>query len=53
MTHVVTRPLPTANGTLEVGTEVNASKWRNARLLESQRYIKPLPQKKKKAKENQ
>lgn len=41
-THVVTKPLPRGDVTLEVGTEVDASEWRLARELEEQRYIKPI-----------
>lgn len=41
-THVVTKPLSTSNGQIEVGDEVDASTWRNARLLEEQRYLKPI-----------
>lgn len=42
MTHVVTRPLSTKDEVLQPGTEVDASTWRNARLLEEQRYLKPI-----------
>jgi hypothetical protein len=31
--------------TLEAGTEVDASKWRNTAKLEEQRYLKPLENK--------
>lgn len=41
-THVVTKPLPTSGGVLEIGTPVDASDWRHARQLEEQRYIKPI-----------
>jgi hypothetical protein len=41
-THIVTKRLPNGEGFLEPGTKVDASKWRNTRLLESQRYIKPI-----------
>lgn len=41
-THVVTKTLPGPQGPIDPGTEVDASQWRNTRLLESQRYIKPL-----------
>jgi len=41
-THVVVKSLPFGGKTLEPGTEVNASEWRNAAALESQRYIKPI-----------
>lgn len=41
-THVVMKALPGPNGTLQPGTEVDASEWRNAPLLVSQRYLKPL-----------
>jgi hypothetical protein len=40
-TYVVTKRLSTDAGVLEPGTEVDVSTWRNARLLEQQRYIKP------------
>lgn len=42
MTHVVTKPLPMGEVTLEIGAEVDASDWRFTRQLEEQRYIKPI-----------
>lgn len=41
-THVVVKPLPTSEGVLAPGTEVDASTWRNTAALESLRYIKPI-----------
>lgn len=41
-THVVTKPLSTGEGVLEIGALVDASDWRHARQLEEQRYIKPI-----------
>lgn len=41
-THVVTKPFSTGAESLELGTEVDASEWKNARLLEEQRFIRPL-----------
>lgn len=42
-THVVTRPLPMGKEMLEPGAEVDASTWRNVRLLVEQRYLQPIP----------
>lgn len=41
-THVVMRPIQSGTDTLAPGTEVDASKWRNASLLVSQRRLKPI-----------
>lgn len=41
-THVVTKPLSTAEGVLDIGTPVDASQWQYTRQLEEQRYIKPI-----------
>lgn len=41
-THTVLRKFPGPNGDLRPGTEVDASEWRNAVLLERQRFIKRL-----------
>jgi hypothetical protein len=42
-THVVLKTLPGPNGQkIPAGTEVDASEWRNAPLLVTQRYLKPL-----------
>lgn len=41
-THTVLRKFPGPNGDLKPGTEVDASEWRNAVLLERQRFIKRL-----------
>jgi hypothetical protein len=45
-THVVVKPLPLGGEVLEPGTEVDASDWRNREVLESQRYLKSLSEKK-------
>lgn len=39
-THVVIKKIPGINA--EVGAQVDASEWRNARLLTEQRYLKAL-----------
>lgn len=41
-THIVTKRLPMGDGYVEIGAEVDASEWRNTRLLEEQRYIRPI-----------
>jgi hypothetical protein len=41
-THLVLKKLPGPNGELVPGTEVDASEWRNLKLLVEQRYLKPL-----------
>jgi hypothetical protein len=42
-THIVLKTLPGPNGQkISAGTEVDASEWRNAPLLVTQRYLKPL-----------
>lgn len=41
-THVVTKPLSTADGVLPIGTPVDASAWTHTQQLVEQRYIKPI-----------
>ncbi len=41
-THVVARPFEAGGRVLRRGTPVNAAGWRNARLLEAQRYLVPI-----------
>lgn len=40
--HVVCRPIPGPAGDIPSGQLVDASKWRNAEFLESQRYLRPV-----------
>lgn len=41
-THVVCKPLPTAEGLLPSGTRVDAREWRNTDHLIARRYLRPL-----------
>ena len=41
-THVVLRPIPKGQETLQPGVEVDASTWRNAKLLVEQRRLQPI-----------
>lgn len=41
-THIVTRKLSGPNGVIPIGTEIDASDFRNVELLVKQRYLKPL-----------
>lgn len=41
-THIVTKRLPIGSTTLEPGTEVDASDWPKVKLLEEQRYLRPI-----------
>lgn len=42
LTHEVLRPFPCDGRTLKRGDRVAASGWRTIRLLEEQRYVRPL-----------
>ena len=41
-THIVTKKFSGPNGDQKIGTEVDASEWRNTPMLVKQRYLKPL-----------
>jgi len=42
-THVVVRPFDADGRRLDTGTRVDASAWRNTRLLVEQGYLAPAP----------
>lgn len=41
-THVVCKPLPSADGLLPSGTQVDASDWPHTPRLVTMRYLRPL-----------